>query len=168
MPDRPTFQLSIEAQEIIRRLERCSVGDTVTYEELNEIVTGDVRAEDRSALNTARRHMLRDGKCFGTIPKVGIKYLNAVETSETGTEALHRVSRAARRAIQRVDAADYDSLTPSQRVSHDARKCALAVMAIASQPKKIIQLEGQVSKMGRRLEIGETLEALRGGKKETG
>lgn len=110
---RPSFALSIESQKLISRLRETEVGQVVTYEEMGELVGGDVQSSHRFALDTARRNLVLEHIHFGTIRSLGIKRLDVDETLDSGQYDVKRIQRGARRLKNKMARIDYK--TPEQR-----------------------------------------------------
>lgn len=153
--------LSIEAQELIRRLLRATVGEVITYAELSVVAMGDVQEQKRGVLTTARKRLLEDhDMVFEAISNVGLKRLNDEEIVVTGEAPLVRINRMARRGMRKLACVDYDNLANDLQIKHNARFTLLNFHYQSTQPRQVKSIEQKVEKRGSRLGLQETLRAF--------
>jgi hypothetical protein len=153
--------ISIESQEIIRRLEKMAVGDFVSYDELSQLAMGDVRKEKRFALQTARDHlMIHKGAIIECVVNEGVKRLSDAEINKLGEATVAKIHRASHRGLQKLACADYEKLKLSDRIEHNARFSALGALHHITKPSQMKRLQGAVEKTQCRLQLQETLDAF--------
>ena len=157
---RPTFQMSIDTRQLYERLKQASVGETVTYQELSEIVGRDVRGRAYSNLLSARRRCMRqDAIVFGTVQKVGLQRLDDGGVVGTAEGAMSRIRRQARRAgITLSCVRDFDALPIEAQTKHNAAMSLLAVVSRITQNSAMKQLEKHVGETKKELPLTKTLE----------
>jgi len=113
---KPLFHISYEATQLIEVLRSAEVGELITYERMNKKIAGDVQRSHRSALNTARRHLLREDQAhFGTVIGVGIKRLNEHEATQSLDLDVSKIRSGARRVNTKTQLINIAPLTPSER-----------------------------------------------------
>jgi hypothetical protein len=153
--------ISIESQEVVRRLEKCAVGEVIAYEELSKIAMGDIQSEKHFALQTARKVLLKEnGWVFECVVNTGVKRLNDAEILQLGESEVGKIHNAARRTTAKLSCVDYDSLTREQQISHNARMSITSTLAHITKAKQVKQIECAVEKSQSRLLVAETLAAF--------
>jgi len=159
-------EISVKSNLIIGRLDKATVGEVVTYAELNALVGGNVQMRERGNVNTAKRRELREGRVWETIANVGIKLMSGPEIVRTSDGSLVRVHRIAYRTAQKLLTVDRVALDETDRIKHRARLSHSSVLAEITKPKKALLLEAAVAQTERTLLLIETLEAFKGGHHE--
>jgi hypothetical protein len=153
--------ISIESQELIRRLEKMAIGDFVSYTELSQLAMGDVRKEKRFALQTARRYLLfNSGAVIECVVNEGVKRLDDAEINKLGEATVVKIHRASRRGLKKLFCVDYENLKPSDRVDHNTRASVLGALYHVTKPAQIKRIQGVVEKAQCRLQLQETLDAF--------
>jgi hypothetical protein len=153
--------LSIEAQELIRRLLRASVGDVISYAELSVVAMGDVQDQKRGVLTTARKRVLEDhDMVFEAISNVGLKRLNDEEIVITAEAPLVRINRLANRGKRKLACVDYDNLENELKIKYNARGTLLAFHYHSTKPRQLKSIEQKVEKLGSQLGLQQTLRAF--------
>lgn len=157
--------ISIEAQELIKRMLEAEVGDIIPYDELNELCMGDVRNGKAWALNTARRNVLRDYQMvFQVVRGVGIKRANDGEIIDEAGQGLTRIHRRIGRDMQKLMAvAEYDKLPPAKKVQFNARISQLGALYLITKTSTAKRIEGRVLEADKKLSLPETLEIFKKG-----
>lgn len=137
----PIFVAGIDAQEIAKRLRATSVGELVTYAELDALIGRDCRTH---GLATARKELLAERIVFSAVAKEGVKRLSPPEIVDAGRATVRKVNRASKRGIRTLAAADFDSLTTQQQMSHNAAMTVLALTASSTSADSIKRIERAV------------------------
>lgn len=154
--------ISIESIELIKRLEKAQIGETITYDELSKVAMADVKEEKRGALMTAQKHVLNEKQfVFETIRNVGIKRINDSEIVAHAEGPIQRIQRISRRALRRLSCVDFEKLSNREKVLHNTKMSALGMLHHLSAPSKIKQIESAVTKANSRLELTQTLDVFR-------
>lgn len=154
--DRPSFKAGVDAQALAKHLEGIPVGGVATYEALSKIVGSDVQ-EDRGALETARRVLLRENQIvFGAVHGVGLKRLNPAEVVEQGQDSVTKIRRASKRAMKRLATADFDALPSAEQGRHRMASATLGAIALCTGTKAQHKLEQRVQGNGN-LDVGEAM-----------
>lgn len=155
-------RVSLETQQIFRRLETCAVGEVVTYEELNRVIGGDVTQNKRYALETAKRQLRRDkNMVFETVRKLGVKRLpdsEIVQNAKSDTQRIHRISR---RGLQKLNCVEAESLSAQELVQYNARVGHLGALFQATKLSQAKRIETAVEVMHGRLQLGQTLDLFK-------
>ena len=125
-----TFEISHEAILLVEMLKTVSAEKPLTsYQEMSA-VTGRNWPAFRTQLQTARRHLAKEGKHFGTLYGIGISLSTDTELSHSGTVDLHRAHRKLTRAEQRLRAVNEQNLSPQMLAEHRATQSVLRVSAL--------------------------------------
>lgn len=152
--------ISFDTKAIFERLMASSVGDTITYEELNEILGRDVRNGARSVLASARRMAINNGVAFGTVEKVGVKRLNDVEIVNSCESEYASIRRRSGRAMKRLTCVrNYSALPAQSKIQHDKGASFLGLLRHLAAPAQLKKLEAKVT-LGQ-LPLQKTLEAFK-------
>lgn len=157
------FQASSDTKFIAQLLAKAEPGGTVTYQELSDAIGRDVRKFARSALCTALRHQVAEGRVFEAIHNEGYRRLTSEEVIKTqAAKGLSRISRTARRTAQRVQAVDYAKLGDSDKTAHNTQLSILGAVTQMTKPKAMMEVEKAVKTRSETLPIGETLRLMTG------
>lgn len=151
MAKQPLFQTSLDAQLLAKRLRETTVGETVTYEEMHELIGRDPR---QHGLYTALRELLRDRLSFGCISGVGFKRLNDAEIVDKGSTNVKKINRMARRSIRVLAAADYESLPQEKKLKHNTSMTIYALAAASTGHESVKRIEHQVQDANSALPAG--------------
>lgn len=161
-PKKPMFQLSIDTKMLAERLQKTSVGDTVTYEECSKIVSRDVTNGARHVLQAARRYCeAHYNMLFGCVHRVGLKRLNDSEIVDLGESTLKHVRRTSLKTARRIaQCADYEKLSEQKKIKHNTYASVLAMLGTALTEKRIAKIEERVKDTQRALPLAQTLKAI--------
>lgn len=160
MQEKRTFpKISLDSQMLYDRLIQASPGEMIGYEELTEIIGRDVQNEAYGCLYTARnRARSMNRKVFGIIANVGLKCLEDDEIVAAGYEAVSRVRSRARSGLKTlICLQDYAGLPDQIKIKHNTVAAILMLANRVTTPKKIIALEGIISKTMEKLTFDQTL-----------
>lgn len=118
-----------DATAIKALLLQLKPGETCTYEAMSRAIGRDVR-QRRHVLHKAMRHLQREHRMvFSTAQNVGVQRLDDSAIVAQAEGALTRVRRASRRASRKLSCANYDALTPEQKLQHNTRMTVLAMVS---------------------------------------
>lgn len=160
MQEKRTFpKISLDSQMLYDRLIQASPGEMIGYEELTEIIGRNVQNEAYGCLYTARnRARSMNRKVFGIIANVGLKCLEDDEIVAAGYEAVSRARSRARSGLKTlICLQDYAGLPDQIKIKHNTVAAILMVANRVTTPKKIIALEGIISKTMEKLTFDQTL-----------
>jgi hypothetical protein len=137
--------LSVDAQEIYKRLVKLAEGETITYQELSDIIGRDIQ-KHRNCLYTAYKMALKENRMvFDTIRDEGIRRLKNDEIPNViGTYSITRIRRTSRRGATKIVAADYNSLSNEMKVKHNAHLSVLGAFIQMTKQKAIERIETAV------------------------
>jgi hypothetical protein len=153
------FETGEDARLLSQHLLKADVAQLMKYDELSKII-GKPIASARGALQTARRHALREeGIVFGVERGVGIRRLNADEIVSASVSQRRFIRNKASRAAKELNAADYAMLSASAQLMATATMSIfLAIKShVSDRSVQTLQVLGGSSKS---LPIRETLQAL--------
>ncbi len=156
--------ISVEAQALLRRLLQCSIGQTVSYEELSTIVGRDVQGEGYGSLATARRRAQRDnGLVFKCVRGVGLKCCDDHEIVDSLRATPRRLRRVAARASREaVCVKDFDKLSREDQLAHNGLLAALGVVAHVTAPKSLNKISSKCAEQGAVIPPRKMLEFFQG------
>lgn len=136
-------ELSANTRLLITALKRLEPGDEVRWPELTRAVGRDVRSDARSALESARRVLLRDEKIrFGVVRGVGLRRMTDLEVATSGDAALRSISRKANREKKKIEAVQRPEDLPAGAMTQMHTHAALlGTLAYVTRPKEVQRLE---------------------------
>lgn len=157
---RPIPLISTDAKLLYERLKQLSVGDFVSYEDLNTIVGRDVRNGARGPYMTARRRAERlDGIVLACIHNEGLKRLSDPEIVDAGRDAIKRVRNASRRAARRTSRIQsFDGLDQDHKARHNAHMSLFSALAHITKNNQVKRLEDRVGQVQATLPLARVLE----------
>jgi hypothetical protein len=148
---------SIQAQQLIERLEEATTGELIPYAELSALIGEDVQNEARGYLATARRRLLKDKQLFfATIFNEGVRLLNSSEVVNT-IDPAGRVHRIALRSKEALAAADYGELSTEDRTTLNLKNTIIHFVGHLTKRKSQLLIQQRVGETalppGRLLEL---------------
>jgi hypothetical protein len=156
---RLTFEMKEDARLLSQRLLKSEVAELLKYDDLTKVIGKPITAS-RGALQTARRHALREeGFVFGVERGVGIRRLTPDEIVAASVAQRKFIRNKASRAAKELNAADYQMLSASKQLMATATMSIfLAIKShVSDRSVQALQVLGGSSKS---LPIRETLAAL--------
>ncbi len=138
---RPIFVASIDTQEIARRLRLTTIGELVTYAELDKLIN---RSSRRHGLFTARRELLNECIVFAAVANEGVRRLPDEEIVQTGRSVIRKVNRASKRGMRVLSTVNYDQLATPMQLLHNASMTVLALTAATSGADSVRKIEAGV------------------------
>lgn len=156
-------EASIDTRFLYQRLAQMSVGETITYKELNDIIGSDVQGQARSALTSARKICERENnKTFGVIYNEGLKCLADEEIVNTSVAAVEHIRRTSRRTIRRLGCVqNFNALENDDKVRFNTYTSILGVMATMTKSNNIKKIEAKVQETQEQLPYTKALEAFK-------
>lgn len=162
MKNKTIPSISIEAQEVIRRLEKTEIGDIVTYGELALLCGGNPQRNKRHVLYTARKRMLLDNQfVFETVMNTGIKRIDDHEIVNTSQRSIKQAHRLSKRAVQKLTCVDFSRLDNRSKILHNAHMSVFGVLAYVTETKHVRKLENTVERLNEKLSLSQTLSFFR-------
>lgn len=160
---RPLFIVSIDVKTCYERLVKTSIGDLVSYSELESLLGRTVREKGAWILSSARRRaFVQDNMVFAVIPKQGVKRLSDAEIVDSSNDALVRVHKASLRAARRLGAVrDFESLSSQQKIKYNLQASAFGLLAHLTKESQLKKLESKVQAATKSLPLQRTLDAFR-------
>lgn len=158
----PSFQLSADTRFLVQRLQKATVGETVTYEQLGQEV-GKPVVGGMPALQSAKRVLRRDFEMvFAAIHGVGLKRLNDVEIVGTAASTSKKLRRTAQRGVQTLTAvSDFSKLPREEQMRHSASLSIFGAVAEMNREPSIRKIEKVAEAQRGELPFAATLEAFK-------
>jgi hypothetical protein len=141
-----SFSQSFEAQELTKLLEKAEPETIIQYKEMNALIKGDTQGRERTALTTARRHLLKQGYVFESISKVGIKRLHANQLAKTNPRFIAKIRRASAKQSLALGTADMAQLTVDEQKAHSQAMLQTALVAASVNKTSVKKLADESSK----------------------
>lgn len=156
--------ISLDAVLLYERLKKLAVGDVITYDELDAVVSRDVRTEAYHQLVTARKKALSvDLMCFAPVRGIGIKRLSDVEIVATGESFTRRVRRTSGKALRTLaSVADYAALGTNEKNRYNVSVTIHGALLHSLKPAAMKRIEEKVSEANAQLAIAQALQAFGG------
>lgn len=153
--------ISAESTQLIRKMAEMKVGETISYDDLNKIVMGDIRKKKYHCLATARRHLLHEKQMvFETISTVGIQRASDSEIVENSSSAFKRINKISRREMSKLACADYEKLSKDEQLKHNANASMIATLRFITQPSQVKKLESKAVTSSKQLDLSTTLQVF--------
>jgi len=143
---RSVSEMSVDAQILVRRLQRCKEEEFVSYEELSEMIKRNVQtSQARHLLTTAMRVLTREqGFVFSCVHGKGIKRLsNGVIAPTVGSSLTGRIRNATSRAGQKLKAVDYSALNQQEQVQYNTTLSIVGSIALLTSTRAQAEVETQ-------------------------
>lgn len=158
----PMFQISVDTQLIVDRLEKANVGDRITYQEMGKIIQRDVQNEARCILDSARRILMNQKRVvFETVRMEGIKRLADNELVHTGENTRTQIRRITRRGLKKLACVqNFDGLTNVEKIKHNTEASVLGMLHQMSKPKTAARIESRVAEKDNKVSMKEALTLL--------
>lgn len=156
MEKKTIAKISLEAQEVLKRLEQCEVGEIVPYPELSSLAMGDIQKEKYFALSTARNNLL-GVMAFGTVRNQGIKRLSDDEIVDSIGDALPRIRKMTARRMRTLVTVDYDQLDKQGKVKHNAALAMYGALNFMTKPKHMDKVLSKAQDMDGAIPLSDTI-----------
>lgn len=154
--------LAIETQIVMDRLAKAQPGETVLYEELDNLTGCNVRKR-RNVITTSTNKLLAEqGKVFIADWGKGIRLLKNEEIPSLGSRDIARVGRIAKRCIRKLAVSDYDKLSDQAKIVHNTNMTILTLVQRGSTAKSLQLIQDAVVKRTNPLPLAETLRLFGG------
>lgn len=153
----PIFQMSADARLLLARLEKASVGEVITYEDLSATISRPVDGA-YGPLRTALRRMLRDKDAvFGCVVGKGFKRLSDAEIIDEGVQAMDQIRRRAQKSVERQMKADFTKLDRERQARFSAQVSVMGTIAFMSKASNVAKIAEGTTPDRKELPIAETL-----------
>jgi len=131
-------ELSLDSRLLHQRLQKCSQGDFVSYEELNELIGGDVQNKAYPNLVTAKKRAQRiDGLVFFPIRGSGLKCLDDDEIVAASQAGIDHIRRHSKRNASKLTCVDYGNLSADEKITHNLNLSYFAAIQQVSKNKTL-------------------------------
>lgn len=132
-----------ETELLIAFLSTATIGQVITYAELNAACKDDVQLRS-TILNTARRVLAKPPHrmVFGTIVGVGIKRLSDDEIPDESDRCVKRARRIAKSGLTKLSCADLAKMSPENKIRAITSKTVLGLFS-SSGSRKVRNLAEQ-------------------------
>lgn len=160
---RPRFGRSFEVLELIKMLSSLKQGDTIKYSDLTELIMGDCSPGGLkyTYLLSARRILTTDYKMvFRAVPNEGLERLDDPGIVNRSDKKLAAATRAADKEMRILTFVEFEKLTPDLQLTHNTNMSVFNVLKTVGATDKVKKIRNEISNMGNRLEISETIKAF--------
>ncbi len=157
-------EISIDSQMIYQRLIKMEPGQSISYDELSEIIGRDIQVYGRYNLYTATRMALRDeSMVFESIRNQGIRRLKNDEIPHIiGSSAIGKIRKISKVNSKKIIAVDYDALSNDSKVKHNMALSVLGAFLTMTKTKSITMIEETINlNEMNRLTYAKTLESFK-------
>lgn len=155
------FKASADSRFLSQKLATADVDQIITYDELSEAIGRDVRRFAKSALYTALRNQVSEGRVFEVVPKQGYRRLSDKDIIGTQFDkGRARIARTARRTAHRVQAVNFDNLDNSDKIAHNTQISMLGAVAQMARPQTFTALQEAVKQRNDALPVGDVLSLM--------
>lgn len=152
-------EISVDSMTLYKRLVELDEGEVVEYDALTDLIKRDVRGEAYSNLDTAKRRCeSNDLIVIKPVRGVGVRRIPNDEIVAVAGDRLNKARRQTKRGLGELACADYDKLTPDQRLKHNASAAMLGTIHFMSKPSKIKSIETKLGAGNGKLSVNQTLE----------
>ena len=158
------FNRSYDVQQLVERICKMKVGDSIPLAELCEAIKGKSVDDGtfRGKLASARRGAQKDKQIVTAVEDRKLIRLGDAAIVSTGQNSIARIRRESVRGAKRLACVDYAGLSEAERRKHDAAATHLTVLAEFSRPKSVEKIAAAVNAKQDKLELDATLRAFRG------
>lgn len=158
MNTQPNFKISADAIALANRLRQLQIGEVITYEEMNRLISpSNTQGRGRQSLYSARKILLAEQAVFGCITGVGLKRLNDLEIVEKEHCTIRSVRKTVKKSMRRLSVVNYDQLPPSEKTTHRLTSATLGALVLCTGRPAQLQLE-QKARSSEQLQIGDALQ----------
>lgn len=151
------FEMSADTRFLKQRLQQAQPGQSITYSELSALI-GKTVSGSTSALQTAKRSLLKDGYVFSPIRGEGLQRLT--DANVVAEDHISPLRRHARRIGRKLSTVSYEALTAEQQLTHTAKTSIVAMVTSVTTENAVTKIEKAAGGRSGELPISETLKAL--------
>lgn len=151
------FEMSADARFLRQRLHEMKPGDNVTYEELGKLL-GKTVTGSTSALQTAKRSLLKEGFVFSAVRGEGVQRMT--DAAVVAADDISPLRRHARRVGKKLSTVSYEALSAQQQLAHTAKASIIGMVTAVTTETAVLKVEKAASGRAGELPISETLKAL--------
>jgi hypothetical protein len=162
--NKPMNVMSGRTRDLAGLLATAQVGETITYQQMRDVIGVDPQNGARHVLASARRVVLREnGSVFDVVANVGIVRLGNDGIVDSSQSDVRRIRKAATRGLRKVGAADIGSLSNDKRITAVATAAVLQLAADSASKRGVDRLKSlaQATPDMRRIAAAQALEALK-------
>ncbi len=156
-------QISVDALTLGKRFCKLTIGEEMSYDEINSIVPGrDVQNGGRGILCTARNYAQREASVVvEVVHGKGIKRLGDGEISELAEAVVPKLRKICSRTARKISCADYDKLNPGAKTKYNAGLSVLGVIQQFTTEKARAKISEAVNSVSARLSFDQTIESTK-------
>lgn len=155
--------ISIWTQSVIDRLKKCAIGDFVSWDELSELVCGNIRNGKSYCWSTARKVLLREHRMnFLVIRGEGVQRASDPETIADTKKETVMAHKKFRRALQRMSVVDFEKLPGDQKQEYNVQISVIGALEYATSRKGLEKAEKKILDSSKRLDVSSTLSYFSG------
>lgn len=133
--NRPIFLASDETKKVQARLESVDIDDIVTWEELSNIVGGNIQ-KTRGCLFTARKNLLNEKQMvFASIRGVGLKRIANADIVKNETMTARKIRKQARNSLKRLSIVDPNNLKGTEKTDYLVASATIGAISLCTSEK---------------------------------
>lgn len=154
-----TFQTSVDAVVLGKRLCQLKSGEEVSYADLESLVPGrNLRGKDRYILYSATKVALKESNMVvACVSGKGMKRLTNEEIADLPTSALSHVRRTLKRTSRKVLCSDYDKLNAEGKEKFNSSMSVMGAILQFTSQKSMNAIGERVKTAVNRLPVEETV-----------
>ena len=162
----PISEMSVNTKLLVAHILDVAPDALVPYAELEGVISEPVQANKGSgkgyrALQAARNHLLfQHGRWCVTIINEGIRWSRGSEVVDEAVAVAVRVRRATRKAKLKLMTADYDSLSPDDKIKHNTYLTLVSFIEQTTRAPAIKRIEAGVRAAQSELPDRDAIKAL--------
>lgn len=155
------FEASSDTRFMAQLLATAKPGDTISYAQLSTAIGRDVRKHARSALHSALRMQLTNGRVFEAIQNEGYRRLTDEEILRTqAVKCLTHIRKTTHKTARKGQTVDYGALSNSDKVTHNTQLSMLGAVSQMAKPSAMLTVQKAVKEKQSELAVGDVLRLM--------
>ena len=156
-------QIGIDSLTLGKRFCKLTIGEEMSYEEINAIIPGrDVQNGGRGILCTARNYAQREASIVvEVVHGKGIKRLADNEISDLAGAAIPKLRKICSRTARKIACADYDKLNPEEKTKYNAGLSILGAIQQFTTEKVRAKIAEVVTAVSNKLSFDQIVESTK-------
>jgi len=135
---------SLATRDLIERLSRLTIGEVVTYKELNQLIGGDVQGAQRHLLLKAIDYVWEELKIgLDTLTDIGLQRLSEAEKLGHTRRRLHIGHTYFAKTGRRLATTDFTQLSPLHKHMALGQMSVIGMVTLGTAEPTLRQLEAQ-------------------------
>lgn len=148
-----------ESEALEKLLRQIKPEGIVTYRTISEVIKEDPQKQaGRGIVYRLRKKLLADGIVFYPVAGVGIKRLTDAEMIDASVLEGKYGHRKYKKSLHVLKAANYDELSPEDKIRHNSQATVVAAVQLFQAPKQRRLIEQAVRDRHDELDVTSTLQ----------